>query len=243
MHGAPRTDIPALQQFTPTFRQSATAVLTCHARINAKSVMLDQQLRAITDPLTKPVAAGLTRLNIPPSAITLAGLLCGLAGCLLLANSSWLPGLSLLLLNRLCDGLDGQVARMTRPSPFGGYLDSVCDQIFYAAVPLSFGFAADENLRPALLLLFSFFASSGSFLAWAAIATAYAADKTDQPAKSFTYSAGLMEGAETILFFALFCLFPADFPTLAAVFAALCGCTALQRILMAYQTFQSPRHQ
>ncbi len=204
--------------------------------------MLDRQLRAITDPLTKPIASALVRRNIPPTAITLAGLLCGLTACALLANSSWLPGLSLLLLNRLCDGLDGQVARMTHPSPFGGYLDSVCDQIFYAAVPVSFGFASEANLRPALLLLFSFFASSGSFLAWAAVSTAYSAGGNAGNAKSFIYSAGLMEGGETIAFFALFCLLPDEFPVLAGVFAALCGFTALQRTLLAYRAFQSTEH-
>jgi hypothetical protein len=47
----------------------------------------------------------------------------------------------------------------------------------------------------------------------------------------------LREGAETIAFFALFCLFPGFFPTLAIVFAALCLVTVLQRFILAAKSF------
>jgi hypothetical protein len=46
-----------------------------------------------------------------------------------------------------------------------------------------------------------------------------------------------MEGAETIAFFALFCLFPGFFPTLAIVFAALCLLTVVQRFILAAKSF------
>ncbi len=47
-----------------------------------------------------------------------------------------------------------------------------------------------------------------------------------QGEKSLYYSAGLLEGTETIAFFALLCLFPQPSPPLAWGFGALCLVTA-----------------
>ena len=47
-----------------------------------------------------------------------------------------------------------------------------------------------------------------------------------------------MEGAETIAFFILFCLFPSIFPTLAIIFAALCLLTVVQRVILAAKSFR-----
>ena len=55
--------------------------------------------------------------------------------------------------------------------------------------------------------------------------------------KAFYYLGGLTEGTETIAAFAAFCLFPGAFPTLAWIFGALCGVTALGRVWMAYRDF------
>ncbi len=49
-----------------------------------------------------------------------------------------LAGAGALLLSRLADGLDGAVARATARTDYGGYLDIVCDFLFYGAVPLAF---------------------------------------------------------------------------------------------------------
>ena len=46
-------------------------------------------------------------------------------------------------------------------------------------------------------------------------------------------AAGIVEGTETIIAFVLFCLFPAAFPWLAGIFAALCFWTAAARVMEA----------
>jgi hypothetical protein len=56
--------------------------------------------------------------------------------------------------------------------------------------------------------------------------------------KSFFYSTGLAEGAETILAFVLMCLAPGLFPVIAAVFTALCVLTVIQRSLIARRVFR-----
>ena len=59
--------------------------------------------------------------------------------------------------------------------------------------------------------------------------------------KSFFYAAGIIEGTETIVAFVLFCLFPAGFPWLAGLFAALCFWTAAARVLDAYRSGSAHR--
>lgn len=49
--------------------------------------------------------------------------------------------------------------------------------------------------------------------------------------KSFFFSAGIIEGSETIFAFVLFCLFPSAFPWLAATMALLCFWTAAARVV------------
>ena len=56
--------------------------------------------------------------------------------------------------------------------------------------------------------------------------------------KSFFYSAGLMEGTETVAFFALFCLLPNDFPALAWTFGGLCWLTTALRIAAGVREFR-----
>jgi phosphatidylglycerophosphate synthase len=146
----------------------------------------------------------------------------------LLQNWAW--ALALLLANRLLDGLDGAVARIKGPSTWGGYLDSLCDYVFYVAVPLGFAFASPANELSALILVASFTLTAVSFLALAAIMTGR---DLGHGAKAFTYSPGLMEGGETIAFFVAMCLFPDRFPQLALLFAALCLATVAQRLWLA----------
>ena len=59
-----------------------------------------------------------------------------------------LDGAALLLfiLNRLFDGLDGAVARATRRTDRGGFLDIVFDFAVYGAVPLAFALREPAGL-------------------------------------------------------------------------------------------------
>jgi phosphatidylglycerophosphate synthase len=137
----------------------------------------------------------------------------------------------------LLDGLDGAVARATRLTDFGGYLDIVGDFVFYAAVPLGFGLAAQANQVPALVLLASFILTGISFLAFATIAAKHGLETQAHGRKSFFYNTGLAEGAETILVFVAMALLPQHFAVIAYGYAGLCLLTVLQRTLIAWQTF------
>ena len=104
------------------------------------------------------------------NALTMIGLLVGLAAAGAISQRAYALALALIVANRILDGLDGAVARVRGPSDFGGYLDSLCDFAFYVAVPLGFAIAAPANALPAAILIASFTITGVSFLAFAAIA-------------------------------------------------------------------------
>jgi phosphatidylglycerophosphate synthase len=198
--------------------------------------MLDPLLRRLIDPPLDAAGTWLANRGLTANQATLGGLAVGLLTVPLLAGGYYNAALIIVLLNRLLDGLDGAIARQGVPTPVGGYLDIVCDFVFYAAVPLGFALASPANAVWAALLLASFMCTAASFLGRAILAA-----QRQEPAgdgrgrKSFFHSAGLIEGTETVAAFLLFCLFPASFPWLAAIFALLCFWTAVQRVLEAFR--------
>lgn len=195
--------------------------------------MFDVQLRRLVNPVLIRVAGWIADTRISANMMTISGAGLALAAAFFITQSNFAAALGFILLNRIFDGLDGAIARINGPTEYGGYLDTICDYVFYLSIPVAFGLMNAFNQIPALLLIASFTLTAVSFLAFAAIAVRQTSDDGAHGPKAFIYSTGLMEGAETIAFFVLFCLFPGFFPTLAIVFAALCLLTVLQRILRA----------
>jgi phosphatidylglycerophosphate synthase len=200
--------------------------------------MFDARLRPYIDPPLNALGRRLALVGIGANAITLAGVAIGLAAGLAISQSYFAWGLALILASRLLDGLDGAVARATRPTDFGGYLDIVGDFAFYVAVPIGFGFAAPANMAYALILIASFTLTGISFLAFAVMAAKRGLETSAHGQKSFFYNTGLAEGTETILAFALMCLLPDSFPVIASLYAGLCAVTVIQRSIAAYVAFK-----
>jgi len=199
--------------------------------------MLDPAMRRLIDPPLDGAGRWLAAAGVPANAVTLAGLAAGLAAVPLLAVEAYGPALVAILASRLADGLDGAIARHRAPTWFGGYLDIVCDFLFYAAVPFGFALARPENALPAAFLILCFVGTGTTFLAYAVLAARRGLETTARGRKSFYYLGGLTEGTETIAAFVTFCLFPSAFPALAWVFGALCLVTAAFRALIAYRDF------
>ncbi|WP_303811243.1 CDP-alcohol phosphatidyltransferase family protein [Sandarakinorhabdus limnophila] len=200
--------------------------------------MLDARLRPLIDPPLNRLGHWLARWGISANLVTAAGIVLAVAAGIALAGGHTGAGLVLVIANRLLDGLDGAVARATRLSDFGGYLDIVGDFVFYLAVPLGFGLAAPANLIPALVLASCFGLTGISFLAFAAIAAKRGLETNAHGRKSFFYNTGLAEGTETIIVFILFCLWPAHFPAIAFIYAGLCIVTVIQRTAAAWAAFK-----
>lgn len=200
--------------------------------------MLDAALRKHIDPPLDRLGRSLASLGLTANAVTLIGLALGLGSAGLIALGA--PGWALLplLASRLADGLDGAVARATRRTDFGGYLDISCDFLFYGAVPLGFVLMdPDTNGVAGAILLLSFYVNGASFLGYAALAARRGMETQRRGLKNIYYSGGLLEGTETIAFFVLICLLPGFFAPLALVFAGLCFLTTTQRIITARRNF------
>jgi len=199
--------------------------------------MLDAKLRRVIDPLLNRVGARLAHWGIGADTVTVAGFGIGVAGWVALAVQAYATALLLVLLNRLCDGLDGAVARYGGATNRGGYLDIVLDFIFYAGVPFFFAIGRPEAALPAAFLIFSFMGTASSFLAFAVFAAKRGLATTARGHKSLYYLGGLTEGTETIAFFVLICVIPSWFEPTAWVFGGLCWLTAASRIAAGVTTF------
>lgn len=201
--------------------------------------MLDGLARRWIDPPLNRAGRWLAARGARADAVTLAGLALGLAAALMIALG--LPGWQALLplfASRIADGLDGAVARATGKTDFGGYLDISCDFLFYGAIPFAFVLREPANGAAGAFLLTSFYVNGASFLGYAVLAEKRGLTTSGRGEKSLYFTAGLLEGSETIGFFALICLFPSAFAPLAWIFGSLCFLTALSRILLARRVFR-----
>ncbi|MBI1392169.1 MAG: CDP-alcohol phosphatidyltransferase family protein [Alphaproteobacteria bacterium] len=200
--------------------------------------MFDARLRPLIDPPLNAAGRSIAAAGISADALTLAGAAVGVGAGVSIAFENYLLGLGLVLVSRILDGLDGAVARATSITDFGGYLDILADFVFYVAVPVGFGLAAPANAIPALILAGAFALTGVSFLSFAAVAGRRGETTTAHGAKSFFYSTGIAEGAETIAAFIAMCLFPNLFGVIAYGYAALCVITVAQRTLIARRQFR-----
>ena len=200
--------------------------------------MFDARLRPLIDPPLNRAGRALAGIGVTANMLTFAGLALGLGGAVAIALGHVWAGLALIVANRVLDGLDGAVARATKPTALGGYFDIVADFAFYVSIPLGFGVMASSNTLPALVLVSSFVLTGVSFLAFAVTAAERGEQTQAHGAKSFFYSTGLAEGGETIAVFIAMCLFPAWFGAIAYGYAALCVLTVFQRSAMAVSRFR-----
>lgn len=200
--------------------------------------MIDAAILPLQRRLLTPPGAWLAARGIRADHLTILGCLVGLAAAGAAALGLFWLALAGLVVNRLADGLDGAVARVTGPTYRGAFLDIALDFVFYAAFPLGFVLAdPSANALPGAVLIASFVISGTSFLAFASIAAKRGMTAADYPNKGVYYLGGLTEGAETIAVFAAFCLFPAWFPTLALVFAAAATITGITRFAAGWRAF------
>ena len=182
---------------------------------------------------SRMVAAG-----VEANAITITGFCIGVVSCALVAREHYIAALALFLLNRLCDGLDGAIARQTRPTDRGAFLDISFDFLIYGLFPLGFALARPgANATAACFLLASFMGTGSSFLAFAVIAAKRGIIAAEFPRKGIYYLGGLTEGTETILAFGVMCVWPDWFPVIAKIFAGLALVTTVMRWAWGWRAF------
>lgn len=197
--------------------------------------MRDSVLREQKDRLMTPLAQQFLA-SIHPNWVSFMALVVGLLSALAILNHAFLPGLALWWLNRILDGIDGLVARVHhKQSDFGGYLDLLLDFVVYLAVPLAFVVALPTTANLwAVVALFSIYILN--LLSWTTLAALLEKRMMQSTTRltSMEMPTGLIEGAETILFYTLFFLLPGSLAPLFGLMAVLVLFTASQRIWWAY---------
>jgi phosphatidylglycerophosphate synthase len=199
--------------------------------------MFDAQLRPLIDRLLNPIGRGLVTLGVTANQVTMIGAAFGLIAAVCAAAGLFYLALWFVIANRFIDGLDGAVARASRSSDFGGYLDIVSDFIFYSAIPLAFAVARPETALAAAFLIFSFIGTTTSFLGFAILAEKHQVTTQIRGKKAFYYLGGLTEGTETILLLLAMLVWPDYFRLMAIIFGILCWVTTVTRIYAAYREF------
>jgi phosphatidylglycerophosphate synthase len=196
--------------------------------------MLDKHVVPVIRPVLQKLARAAQAADLNADRVTVIGFFIGMASVVMLSMGQFEAALVLLLLNRLADGIDGELARLSTPTSGGAFLDISLDFIFYAVFPLGFAIYDQSNALAAAILIASFVGTGSSFLAFSAQAEKQQMEHPDFAYKGFYYLNGLAEGTETILVFVAMCLMPQHFVVIAGVFAVICVLTAGNRVIFGY---------
>lgn len=98
---------------------------------------LDTQLRHVKEAIFVPFCRVVGKW-FTPIQLTIIGFIFGLFSPLCLGFGYNMLGGLFWAINRIFDGMDGTVARLSnRQTDFGGYIDIICDFIIYALIPIS----------------------------------------------------------------------------------------------------------
>ena len=197
--------------------------------------MFDHLLRGLKDRLLMPLA--MLFRGVAPNVLTLTAFVFGITAAIAAWQGVWLASLLLWALNRITDGLDGTVARVAeRQTDFGGYLDILLDFIVYAAIPVAFAIqSADRNVLVwTAVLEATFFVNACSWMYLSAVLEKRASGaRATGELTTVTMPPALVAGFETVVFFALFYLFPTHLVTLFGTMSVLVGINVIQRLLWA----------
>jgi phosphatidylglycerophosphate synthase len=199
--------------------------------------VFDARLRPLVDRILDPVGAFVARRGVTANQVSFAGFGLGIAAAIAVALGFEIAAVVLIIANRVCDGLDGAVARSAGGTDLGAYLDITLDFLFYSAVPFAFAVADPANAMAAAFLIFSFVGTGSSFLAFAIIAQKRGISTEIRGKKGFFYLGGLTEGSETIIFLLVVAFRPDLFVPLAWVFGCLCWITTITRVWYAIESF------
>jgi CDP-diacylglycerol---serine O-phosphatidyltransferase len=96
--------------------------------------------RYLIHPISTALVPLFARLGISPNAVSFLGMACGSAAAFFYARHAqgWsmsMIGLLLMLAWHVCDGADGQLARLTgKQSEFGKVIDGICDYVVFISI-------------------------------------------------------------------------------------------------------------
>ncbi len=128
--------------------------------------MISRWIRTWYGGVLRPFLRFVARIGITANMLTVASLFVVIIAGTLFATGKTILGAWVLLLAGFLDGIDGELARMTgAKSPFGGFLDSICDHAGDFAVYLGLLLASlkrDASVEIILIFIALFASVFGS---------------------------------------------------------------------------------
>ena len=194
--------------------------------------MFDIALRRLKDEVAAPICRSIPSY-ISPGLLTLFAFFSGLAACYAAARSNdWVYPVSLWLLNRLLDCLDGSLARdRGAVTELGGFLDLLSDFIVYSLLPISVAFGrdrleAERDWRAVAVLEASFHINNFVLFYVAAVAS----KRGDKELTSVTMRPALVEGFESGVLFTAMLIWPDRIASISWAMAAAVFFGIAQRV-------------
>ena len=191
--------------------------------------MLDEELREGAKPLYKLPARILAERGVTGNALTATSLGIGALCLVAIAFGLNIVALVLWFLNRLFDGLDGEVARLRgESSEFGAFVDIVADFFVYGGFLVALAVQHPDARLALVALFFAYYLNGTVFLALSGILERLKRERLTERGLHFRRS--VTEGFETILAGTLFLLLPVHVSIIAWTFAAMVFISAVQRL-------------
>lgn len=179
----------------------------------------------------------LSKYGISANAITFTGLFFAVLGLNFLAINGYFFAFLCLVLNRLCDVLDGISARQHNITPFGAFLDICSDYTAAGLFILGFILAnTDNNAASGAFLLVVLLISTAALLGAALVAGKSYQDLNRS--KSQICMWGALQNADIFSALFLMCLFPSFFMQLALFFGLFLIGKTLLVVSNAYYDFE-----
>ncbi len=195
--------------------------------------MFDAPFRRFIAPaLLAPVGA-LRRWGVTANQVTVAGFVGGLAAAAAIAAGRPIVGTALWLLSRLCDAIDGALARESGGGgDFGAFLDLTLDMLAYSLMAVAFA-----SLHPApgtiwLLVLVGYVGCITTTAVLSSILERRQAAVAEND-RSLQFTAGFAEAGETTIVYLLLAFLPTWAGWVAAGWVVLLFATVIQRIVIA----------
>jgi archaetidylinositol phosphate synthase len=124
--------------------------------------MISRWVRTWYSKVLEPFLLFLVRVGITANMLTIASLILVIIAAVLLVLDNKIWGACILMLGAFLDGIDGELARVSRvKSPLGAFLDSICDHCgdFTIYLGLLFGYIGNHAYLEILLIFVAMFAS------------------------------------------------------------------------------------
>lgn len=203
--------------------------------------MFDAAVRRRLEPTVQVITRWVDQPLVTADRLTLLGLALGVGSAATAAATWWWVALALWLASRVCDGLDGPLARRRRAgggddSQAGGFLDITADFVVYGSTVVGVAVGAGSEFGapwlPFAAVLLTYYVNGAAFLAFSSIAERTGRQIDD--GRSLSFLGGLAEGTETIIVHSLWLALPVWSATIAWIWAGVVALSAAQRMVAGY---------